>query len=207
MTAEPGAGGPEVRAALAELDAAAAAVSGPALAAEFRELLERSPGALYRTGGPRHLTASAVVVDAPAEHVALVWHRKGRFWVQPGGHLEAGETSFARAAVREAAEETGLADLELVGEGPALLHRHGLDAAFGACHEHWDVLHLLRAPAPAAELALTASEETPEVIWVPWPLLGGAGPARSSAALPAGAVADLPGTLEALAPALARYVG
>src|SRR5690606_26543384 len=72
MAAEPGAGRPEVRAGLAELDAAAAAVSGPALAAEFRELLERSPGALYRTGGPRHLTASAVVVDAPAEHVALV---------------------------------------------------------------------------------------------------------------------------------------
>ncbi len=204
MAAEPGAAGPDLRTALAELTAAESAVSGPALAREFQQLLRDEPGTLYRSGGPRHLTASAVVVDAPAEHVALVWHRKGRFWVQPGGHLEAGETSFAQAALREAAEEIGLAHLELVGEGPALLHRHGLDAAFGACAEHWDVLHLLRAPAPAAELALTASEETPEVIWVPWPLRDGTGPGRSSAALPAGAVPDLPSTLEALAPALSR---
>lgn len=190
--------------ALTELEAASDAASGPDAAADYRALLLHSPGALYREGGPRHLTASAVVIDGPAEHIALLWHRKGRFWVQPGGHLEQGETSFERAARREVSEEIGLTSLERVGPGPAVLHRHQLDAAFGKCGEHWDVQYLLRADGPAAALPLRASEESPEVRWVPWPRLG-AGAQRSTDALPAGTVADMAGKLDALAPYLARY--
>ena len=184
---------PDTRTALAELSAAVS----PARQ-DYLELLRSSPRALHREGGPRHLTASAVVIDAPAEHVALMWHRKGQFWVQPGGHLEEGEASFEQAARREVTEEIGLEDLERVGAGPAVLHRHTLDSAFGRCEEHWDVQYLLRAPAPAAQLPLTASAESPEVLWVPWPLIDG-GPRRSSAALPEGTVADMPGKLEELA--------
>ncbi|HJB08990.1 MAG TPA: NUDIX domain-containing protein [Candidatus Brachybacterium merdavium] len=184
---------PDTRTALAELSAAVS----PARQ-DYLELLRSSPRALHREGGPRHLTASAVVIDAPAEHVALMWHRKGQFWVQPGGHLEEGEASFEQAARREVTEEIGLEGLERVGAGPAVLHRHTLDAAFGRCEEHWDVQYLLRAPAPAAQLPLTASAESPEVLWVPWPLIDG-GPRRSSAALPEGTVADMPGKLEELA--------
>lgn len=184
---------PDTRTALAELSAAVS----PARQ-DYLELLRSSPRALHREGGPRHLTASAVVIDAPAEHVALMWHRKGQFWVQPGGHLEEGEASFEQAARREVTEEIGLEGLERVGAGPAVLHRHTLDSAFGRCEEHWDVQYLLRAPAPAAQLPLTASVESPEVLWVPWPLIDG-GPRRSSAALPEGTVADMPGKLEELA--------
>ena len=184
---------PDTRTALAELSAAVS----PARQ-DYLELLRSSPRALHREGGPRHLTASAVVIDAPAEHVALMWHRKGQFWVQPGGHLEEGEASFEQAARREVTEEIGLEGLERVGAGPAVLHRHTLDAAFGRCEEHWDVQYLLRAPAPTAQLPLTASAESPEVLWVPWPLIDG-GPRRSSAALPEGTVADMPGKLEELA--------
>lgn len=197
---------PAAAAAAAELVLAESAASGPELAREYQELLAREPRALYRDGGPVHLTASAVVIDAPGDHVALVWHRKGRFWVQPGGHLEAGETSLELAARREVHEEIGLADLEKVGEGPAMLHRHGLDAAFGACHAHWDVQFLLRASAPAAELPLTASDESPEVRWVPWPR-SGPSPERDTSVLPAGTVPDLASTLDALALYLARVTG
>lgn len=189
--------------ALRELEAASDAASGPDAAADYRALLLRSPGALHRDGGPRHLTASAVVIDAPAEHIALLWHRKGRFWVQPGGHLEPGETSFEQAARREVAEEIGLEGLQRVGDGPAMLHAHALDAAFGSCAEHWDVQYLLRAPAPAAELPLRASEESPEVRWVPWPRRAH-GHGRDTSALPEGTVPDLAGTLEQLALYLTR---
>lgn len=182
--------------ALAEIARAAAAPSGPGLAAEFAALVEETPRALHRDGGPRHLTASAIVVDAPGEHVALVWHRKGRFWVQPGGHLEAGETSFEAAARREVAEETGLEDLEVVGDGPAVLHRHGLDAAFGTCHEHWDVQYLLRTRRPAAAEPLRPSDESPEVVWVRWPLHDPE--AAKTATLPEGTVPDLAPNLREL---------
>lgn len=190
--------------ALAELARAEDAVSGPALAREYGALLRRDPRVLHREGGPRHLTASAIVIDGPGDHVALVWHRKGRFWVQPGGHLEEGETGFEQAARREVAEEIGLEGLRRVGTGPAVLHRHALDAAFGRCQEHWDVQYLLQAGAPAAELPLQVSEESAEARWVPWPRRG-PGSARDTTALPEGTVADLAGTLEALAPYLARH--
>ena len=190
--------------ALAELERATDALSGPTMAREFRELLGDAPELMLRDGGPIHLTASAIVIDGPAEQVALVWHLKGRFWVQPGGHLEDDETSLETAARREVSEEIGIDDLETVGQGPAVLNRHGLDAAFGACREHWDVQYLFRAPAPASELPLTVSEESGDVRWVPWPLLG-AGPARDSSALPEGTVPDLAENLARLAPYLARW--
>ena len=69
---------------------------------------------------------------------------------------------------------------------------------------HWDVQYLLRAPAPAAELPLTVSEESVEVRWVPWPLRG-SGPERDTSALPEGTVPDLAATLDALAGHLARW--
>ena len=181
------------RAALEELERAGEG------AADYRALLTAGPDALFRDGGPRHVTASAVVIDAPAEHVALVWHRKGSFWVQPGGHLAEGDLSLEPAARREVAEEIGLTDLERVGPGPAVLHRHELSAAFGSCREHWDVQHLLRADRPAAELTLRPSDESPEVVWVPWPLIG-AGPDRSVAALPAGTAAVSPAAASPSAP-------
>lgn len=196
----------ELTGALAEIAQAGSAVSAPQLVEQYRELLRTNPRGLLREGGPRHLTASAIVVDADGDHVALVWHRKGRFWVQPGGHLEQGETSLERAARREVAEEIGLDELERIGPGPAVLHQHALDAAFGACAEHWDVQYLFRAAAPAAQLPLTASEESPEVRWVPWPRTG-EGAARDTSALPEGTVPDLAATLEALAPYLARWSG
>lgn len=190
-------------AALAELERAAHGAKGPAIAREYLDLLTASPELMHREGGPVHLTASAIVIDAPGEHVALVWHRKGRFWVQPGGHVEEGETSFEQAARREVAEEIGLQGLEIVGDGPAVLNQHDLDAAFGRCAAHWDVQFLLRAPAAAAELPLTVSAESEEVRWVHWPLFG-TDAERAAAHLPEGTVPDLEANLEELARHLAR---
>ncbi len=59
----------------------------------------------------KELTASVFIVrecDAGAWQTALIWHPRLECWLPAGGHVESGETT-ARAAVREAAEETGLA--------------------------------------------------------------------------------------------------
>lgn len=197
--------GSAATAALGELTRAQSPAIDPTLRERFLALVREDPAAMLRDGGPRHLTASAIVVDAPGEHVALVWHAKGRFWVQPGGHLDPDETTFEAAARREVAEETGLEDLERLGPGPAMLHAHALSAAFGRCREHWDVQLLLRASAPASALPLSPSDETPRVIWVPWPR--DAAGRRDTPEVPAGTVPDLAATLTTLGPVLDAALG
>ena len=58
-----------------------------------------------REAGPIHVTGSAIVLGLRG--VVLHLHRRMGIWLQPGGHLEEGETPWA-AALREAGEETGL---------------------------------------------------------------------------------------------------
>ena len=124
---------------------------------------EGGPDRLLRSGGPDHVTASTFVFSADLSRTVLCFHRKGRFWVQTGGHVEPEDGSVAAAALREAGEESGLTGLTLV-PGALDLDRHGLSAAFGSCRTHWDVGFVALAPAGALP---TASDESDEVGWFP----------------------------------------
>ena len=113
-----------------------------------------------RHADPTHVTGSAVVVG-PAG-VLLHLHKRLGMWLQPGGHLEPGETPWV-AARREAEEETGLA-FEPWPSTPPLVH---LDVhPGGGGHIHLDLRYLLvvtgdDTPRPAAG-------ESQEVRWFPW---------------------------------------
>lgn len=56
-----------------------------------------------------HLTASAWVLDRSHTHAAMIHHRKLGRWLQPGGHIDDEDPSWATAAQREVTEEVGLA--------------------------------------------------------------------------------------------------
>lgn len=60
---------------------------------------------------PLHVTASALIVHPPSQRVLLRWHERHGRYMQVGGHGDAGEHDPLAVALREAAEETGLADL------------------------------------------------------------------------------------------------
>src|SRR5262245_66326400 len=62
------------------------------------------PEPLSRSQPAAHFTGSAVVTDG--RRVALVHHRKLGRWLQPGGHVEAGDGEDLLATdLREATEE------------------------------------------------------------------------------------------------------
>jgi len=84
---------------------------GRALASveQTMELLEGSAEPFSRTSyQPGHITASAVVLSPDRQHVLLVYHERLRRWLQPGGHVEADDTTVQDTARREVLEETGI---------------------------------------------------------------------------------------------------
>lgn len=95
-----------------------------------------------------HVTGSALVVGPRG--ILLHRHKRLGIWLQPGGHIEAGETP-AQAALREAAEETGI-EVAHPAAGPRLVHIDVHRAYAG--HIHLDTRYLLAGadqdPAPAA---------------------------------------------------------
>jgi 8-oxo-dGTP pyrophosphatase MutT (NUDIX family) len=74
--------------------------------------LAEAAGDPWRRDLPLHVTASGLIVHPPSRRVLLRWHQRQQAWLQVGGHGDPGESDPLAIALREAAEETGLADLE-----------------------------------------------------------------------------------------------
>jgi 8-oxo-dGTP pyrophosphatase MutT (NUDIX family) len=101
---------------------------------------------------PLHFTASALVVHPDSGRVLLRWHQRQQMWLQVGGHADPGESDPLRIALREAAEETGLRDLE---PWPDDAVRHAVVCAVAPgkgepAHEHADLRFFMATRDPAA---------------------------------------------------------
>ncbi|MYU23885.1 NUDIX hydrolase [Streptomyces sp. SID8352] len=130
------------------------------LRALYLDHLAAHPDGMWKSCGDGHLTASALVVDPSRGRVLLTLHRKLRRWLQMGGHCEPSDDTLERAALREAAEESGIAGLTLLPGGPARLDRHHTPCAW-----HLDVQYAALAPAGALE---AISDESLDLRWFPY---------------------------------------
>lgn len=106
----------------------------------FLAELDRLAAPFDQEADPVHVTGSAIVVGPRGTVLHL--HKRLHRWMQPGGHLDAGETPWG-AALRESVEETGLA-LQHADGAPHLVHLDVHPAARG--HTHLDLRYLLTAP-------------------------------------------------------------
>lgn len=61
----------------------------------------------------RQYCASTFVIDFVNEETLLVYNKKLKKWLQPGGHIEGLETPI-EACIRETKEETGI-DIKIIG--------------------------------------------------------------------------------------------
>ncbi len=130
----------------------------------YLDHLAGHPDGLTRDSYPDHLTASTLVLSATGDRVLLTLHAKARQWFQFGGHCEPGDATLAAAAAREAAEESGIADLVL-DPVPVQLSEHAVpfcDPRRGV--HHLDVRFVAVAPADADP---AVSAESLDVRW--WP--------------------------------------
>ncbi len=125
----------------------------------FLAELDRLDDPFNELADPVHVTASAIVVGRRGTVLHL--HKRLARWMQPGGHVDPGESPPV-AARREAIEELGL-DVAHPLSGPRLIHIDVHEAALG--HTHLDLRYLLFGsdddphPPPG---------ESPEARWYTW---------------------------------------
>jgi len=122
--------------------------------------LDRLPAPFDEHADLTHVTGSAIVVGPRG--VLLLVHRRLGFWMQPGGHVEPGESPWA-AAVRETREETGVA-VHHPPTGPLLVHADVHEAA--RSHIHLDLRFLVLAPDD--DEPRPPPEESQQVQWFSW---------------------------------------
>ena len=127
--------------------------------ARFLSELARLPDPCNERADTTHVTASGIVVGPRG--TALHLHRRLGIWLQPGGHIDAGETPDV-AALREATEELGLT-VTHPAAGPRLLHIDVHEAAYG--HVHLDLRYLLLG---VDEDPQPPPGESPEARWYSW---------------------------------------
>jgi len=122
------------------------------------------PDACRRECVPGHVTASALVLDHTGGRVLLTLHPRLGRWVQLGGHCDDDDADIVSAALREATEESGVADLRIEPE-LAAVHVHPVTCSLGVPTRHLDLQFVAHAPA-GAQIAI--SEESQDLRW--WPM-------------------------------------
>lgn len=135
-------------------------------------LVEAHPDCFERTCRPGHITGAAWIVSADRRRCLLTHHRKLDRWLQLGGHAD-GQSLVEEVALREAREESGINEFDIVPIAGALLpfdlDVHQIPARYDDAgrqiedsHEHHDIRYLLVARGCET---ITASAESHEVRW------------------------------------------
>jgi 8-oxo-dGTP pyrophosphatase MutT (NUDIX family) len=130
----------------------------------FLEAFDALAAPLDLDADPTHVTGSGIVVGPRG--VVLLEHKRLGIWLQPGGHIDSGETPWD-AALRESREETGL---EVAFAGPIddagvpeLIHVDVHEGGRG--HTHLDLRYLIHGgdadPAPP-------EGESQQIDWFEW---------------------------------------
>jgi 8-oxo-dGTP pyrophosphatase MutT (NUDIX family) len=128
---------------------------------QTRQFLLASPHGLSRNNLPGHMTASVWLLNSNHDAVLLLHHRKLGRWLQPGGHVEDGE-SVREAALREAVEETGIKAVRFLQKDIFDVDVHEIPARGGvAAHLHYDIRFLMEADGDPV-----LSHESNAVTWV-----------------------------------------
>ena len=110
-----------------------------------------------------HITGSAWIIDNTGKYILLTHHRKLDKWLQPGGHCD-GDSDVLAVALREATEETGVNDIQVVSHKIFDVDIHPIPERKGIpAHLHYDIRFLLKADK---DIPLIITEESNDLAWI-----------------------------------------
>ncbi len=115
-----------------------------------------------------HMTASSIILNSKRTKTLMVWHNIYRSWSWTGGHCD-GDPDFEKVAKREATEETGIQNLNRIGNGIASIEilpvwAHVKRGRTVGSHLHLNVSYLFEADEK--NLLRMAPEENSGVQWL-----------------------------------------
>jgi 8-oxo-dGTP pyrophosphatase MutT (NUDIX family) len=127
------------------------------------DFIQSNTSCFERSSLSGHITASAWLVSGDGKRVLLTHHRKLNKWLQPGGHCD-GDHDVLRASLKEAREESGIEEWELVLDEVFDIDIHPIPARKSEPeHFHYDVRFLFRA---GSSEDYEVSEESHDLAWV-----------------------------------------
>ncbi|MFJ7775895.1 NUDIX domain-containing protein [Streptomyces yangpuensis] len=139
--------------------------------------LDRPVDATARTTLPGHITCSAVIIDRQGRVLHIRHRATGGLMLAPGGHVEPGDRTLLAAALREAAEETGIAPGALcltrqLLDSPIDVDVHDIDAGPSKgepAHLHYDFRYVFYLAGEEPPTIVLQDEEVSGAQWLPQP--------------------------------------
>lgn len=127
------------------------------------KFIRQNPACFERSLLIGHITGSAWIVDKSRQFTLLTHHRKLDKWFQTGGHCD-GDSDVMNVAMKEALEETGLSDIQMISSNIFDIDIHEIPERKGVpTHLHYDVRFLLEADMNEP---LIISSESSDLAWV-----------------------------------------
>lgn len=131
------------------------------------DYIRKCPDYLDRTNQTGHFTASLWTVNKARTKTLMVYHKIYDSWAWIGGHAD-GDGDLRAVALRELAEETGVRNASLVGDGIFSLEILTVDGhvkrgKYVPSHLHLNVTYL--AEADETEALVVNAEENKAVKW------------------------------------------
>ena len=136
----------------------------------FLHWLEQDTDISRRDNLSAHLTASAWVVNPDRSKVLMAYHNLYDSWAWLGGHAD-GNWDLRAVAAREAEEESGIAPIRPLGNGPVSLEiltvsGHEKKGRYVSCHLHLNLTYLFEAREDSALRCCPG--ENSAVAWIPF---------------------------------------
>ena len=133
------------------------------------KFIEEKEDVLTRNNKVAHFTVSSWIINEERTKVLMIYHNIYKSWSWIGGHVD-GESDFLAVARREAGEETGLKETNLlkedfIGLNVLTVEAHTRRGEYVNAHLHFDVEYIFEA---RESLPIRVKEdENSEVGWIP----------------------------------------